>query len=363
LRILHILGERGFSGGEHQLRHALTALAAAGHENHLLLQPAARFLEIASAAGWPTTALRMRNGFDLLAARGVRSRLRALDPDLLHLADARAHKLGGLATIAMQRPPTVVTRRIAKRQKSGRYTRWLYGTVADATVTISAAVREALLTVGVAPERIHVIPDGVEASLFRDLRARRAPARAQLGLAPDARVVLCAARLDPLKGQRHLLRAFEAVASRLPGAHLLLAGEGPEEARLAAFIEERHLCGRVCLRGHGDIRDLLAAADVACVPSLKEGLSVFSLEAQAAGLPVVASDVGGLPESVADGQTGLLVPPADERALSDALLRLLPDEALCARLGASGRKRVEERFLAADMTARTVALYERIMRG
>jgi glycosyltransferase involved in cell wall biosynthesis len=120
---------------------------------------------------------------------------------------------------------------------------------------------------------------------------------------------------------------------------------------------------RVRLPGHVPARRALAAADVACVPSLKEGLSVFSLEAQAAGLPVVASAVGGLTESVEDGVTGRLVPPGDEAALAAALGDLLADPALRRRLGDAARVRVRERFTAARMAEATVGLYRRVAAG
>ena len=113
-----------------------------------------------------------------------------------------------------------------------------------------------------------------------------------------------------------------------------------------------HLAGRL------DIRDALAAADMACVPSLNEGLSVFALEAQAAGLPVVASRAGGLTESVADGESGVLCEPGDERALAAAIERVLTDADLRARLGAAGRERIAQRFTVRHMADATTRLYE-----
>jgi glycosyltransferase involved in cell wall biosynthesis len=117
----------------------------------------------------------------------------------------------------------------------------------------------------------------------------------------------------------------------------------------------------VSLPGRVAATTALAAAEVACMPSLREGLSVFCLEAQAAGLPVVASRIGGLPEAVADGETGILVAPGDEVALAAALERLVADGALRSALGEAARRRARQQFDAADMARRTEACYRDVV--
>jgi glycosyltransferase involved in cell wall biosynthesis len=146
----------------------------------------------------------------------------------------------------------------------------------------------------------------------------------------------------------------------VPGTTLLLAGAGPEHARLAALARADGVADAVLLPGRMDARDALAAADVVAVPSSMEGLSVLALEAQAAGLPVAASDVGGLPEAIEHEGSGLLVAPGSLPAWTEALARLLGDGALRAALGEAGRARARERFDIRDMAAKTVALYERL---
>jgi glycosyltransferase involved in cell wall biosynthesis len=159
----------------------------------------------------------------------------------------------------------------------------------------------------------------------------------------------------------HLLRAFAALAPRFPEARLVLAGAGDEHQRLARERDRLELRDVVAMPGRRDVRELLAAADIACIPSLREGLSVFSLEAMAAGVPVVASRVGGLPESVAEGVTGLLAEPGDEAALAAALERLLADRDLRERMGVAARERARERFSARAMAEKTERLYEELL--
>jgi len=358
LRILHILSERGFSGGEDQLAHVLAGLSEAGHQNAVFLQPGAAFAETAARLHIPVHELRMRNGVDLVAARKLRLVFGRVSCDLVHLADSRAHKLGGLAVFGRRPPTMVATRRMDYPLRRGWGMRRLYGKVVAGVVAVSEAVRAEILAIGVAPERVHVIHDGVDPARFEGVAAERGEARAALGLQPDAVVLLSAASLRPRKGQGPLLRAFAAIAQRFPLAHLVLAGEGSDNEVLRTESRALGLEERVHLPGKLPGRTCLALGDVACIPSLKEGLSVFSLEAQCVGLPVVASRVGGLPESVADGKTGLLVAPGDEAGLSAALARLLGDADLRTTMGRAGRARVAEKFTARAMADKTVALYE-----
>lgn len=358
MRLLHVLGERGFSGGEVQLRYLLTHLVARGHDNLLLLQPGARFAETAVALSIPFDELRMRGSADPLAIFGLRRVVRRQRPDLVHFACSRSHKLGALALIGGRRPVRVVTRRMDYPLRRGAVSRWLYGRAVDRTVVISEAIRAELERAGVRPDRIVRIHEGVESREFADLRRHRAGLLAELGWPADAFVCLSAASLRPRKGQVHLLRAFAAAARAIPAARLLLAGEGGEREALNQEVARLGVGERVRLPGQLPTARLLGTADLACIPSLKEGLSVFSLEAMAAGLPVLGSAVGGLPESVADGISGVLAAPGDEAAWTSALSRLLADPGLCRRMGEAGRARVGEHFTASGMAAATEALYE-----
>lgn len=362
MRVLHVLGERGFSGGEDQLLHVVRALAAAGHENLFVLQPEAAFAPHAAEHGRVLATQAMGGSLDWRAARALGRHLRDAGADLVHLADSRAHRLalGGGAGRAGS-PPVVVTRRMDYPIKRPWRGRRLYGPRVAAIVAISQAVADEILRIGIPAERVHVIHDGVDEHFADGLEARRGAARARFGYAAEDLVLLSLASLRPRKGQRELIEAFLALRADHPRARLLLCGEGDDRAALEA--QARAAGGAIQLPGRVDARDALAAADIACVPSRKEGLSVFSLEAQLAQRPVVASAVGGLLESVADEETGLLVPPQAPAALAAALGTLLGDEAARVRMGAAGRARVLARFTAARMAAKTVALYETLAGG
>jgi glycosyltransferase involved in cell wall biosynthesis len=146
------------------------------------------------------------------------------------------------------------------------------------------------------------------------------------------------------------LRALPAVVRKFPDARLILVGRGPELERLEAIVQELGLAASVVFLGYrGDIPNVIAALDIVMLASLEEGFGLAMVEAMAFEKPILATRVGGVPEVVADGVTGLLVPPADSGALSDALVTLLGDPVLRASLGEAGRRRAEEKFTIARL--------------
>ena len=241
--------------------------------------------------------------------------------------------------------------------------------MADCVLVNAEAIRDWLIADGFEPEKIVVIPNGIDVARFRRPVDGEGPRR-ELGIAPDAPLVTMVSRLSPTKGVEHLLDAIAATAVTHPKLRALIVGEGlvaqdgvvmQDRVYLDSLIARAKRLGiadRVIFTGYrSDIPALLAETTVFALPSLTEGLSNVVLEAMAAGLPVIATRVGGTPEIIRDGQNGLLVPPSDPTALKAALTKLLDDPALANGLGASARRSVEERFSMARMVSSTEALY------
>lgn len=202
-------------------------------------------------------------------------------------------------------------------------------------------------TDGRAALRTHVIELGIDLERFASGTSIRPP-----GGGP---VVGNVARLVEQKGQRYLLEAI----AELPGVTAVLVGEGKLRRDLERLAAELGLADRVTFTGvRDDVPDLLASLDVFALPSLFEGLCLAVIEAQAAGVPVVATPVGGLRETVIDGETGLLVPPRDSRALAEGIRWLLEHPAEAARMAQEAKRRVFERFSEQTMVERTLELYE-----
>jgi glycosyltransferase involved in cell wall biosynthesis len=226
-------------------------------------------------------------------------------------------------------------------------------------VTVSEYMKHELVEKkGVAADRISVIPNGVEPREFEALPTRT-QARAELGLDENTMAVGLVGRLHHLKGADYFIEAIPRVLASKPDVKFILIGAGPEEQSLKALAEERGIAGRVRFAGYRrDARRLMPAFDVIVLPSRDEAQSISLLEAMACRRPVVAAKVGGVPEVVDDGITGLLYPAGNVQALAEAILTLLNDGARRKAMGEAGRQRVADRFSRQSMLRETVALYE-----
>jgi len=212
---------------------------------------------------------------------------------------------------------------------------------------VSEQTRQAFLrwTPQLAPEFVEVVREGVDLARFGARATDRAACRAKWGLTDGDTVVTSVARLGVMKGLDNLLLAAPRVLERHPSVRFVLAGEGDQRERLTELRDHLGLGERVRLLGHvDDVPSLLAASDVVCHPSLADGLPNAIVEAMASGVPVVASDVGGIPEIVRHEATGLLVPPHDIKRIAGALNRLLDTPDLGARLAAQARLDASARY-------------------
>ncbi|HEX2207917.1 MAG TPA: glycosyltransferase family 4 protein [Longimicrobium sp.] len=232
----------------------------------------------------------------------------------------------------------VVARRVGVDPFGGGWVQGMYDRMVHVYVANSLATRRAMLDSApwLDPSRVELVYNGVDAAGI----AATPPAR--LGLPPDALAVGFVGRLDPQKGADLLPELWERVQAAHPHAHLVIAGAGSCEAGMR---ERFGASDRVHWLGfRRDAHAVVRALDVLLVPSRTEAFGLAGAEAMAAGVPVVASTAGGLPEVVVDGKTGLLVPPEDLNATAAAVLRLAGDAGLRARLGRAGREHVLRRF-------------------
>jgi glycosyltransferase involved in cell wall biosynthesis len=227
-------------------------------------------------------------------------------------------------------------------------------------VAVSGAVREfASQQAGIPVDRFVIIPNGIEIDVMPRLDgSQRRAKKAVFGFDAQAAVCLTVGRLVPQKGIDVLIESADRVRRRFPKAVFVVAGGGQGEGGLRARIAEEGLEGCVHLLGpRSDVHELMEISDILVMPSRWEGLPVAMLEACAHGLPVVASRVGGIPEVIESGITGLLVEPDDPAALAGGILTLLKDPTMRQALGAAARDRVVERFDARRVASRMGELY------
>lgn len=368
MRILHVLAERGFSGGENQLLATLRFLASRGHQQELVLDDRAQFKDAARELGIEFRELRFRNNLDPWAALQLRRIYRESHPDLIHLACSRSHKIGALAgVLGSALPPRVAVRRMDYPLGNSPWRRWLYGKAVDRVVAISSGVRDAVLAVGVDSSRIELIHEGVDTSKLSKVRESdsRAAARRRLELADTDFFGVITASLHLRKAHDVLLDALAAVD--VPTGRKivwLFGGDGPEREALQARAAKLPPTVEVRIPGQIDyVEDALAAADAFCLPSRYEGLGVALLEALSTGVPCIASAVGGMKEVLVSGESGIHVQPEDVTALAKAIQSLLDDPQLAVRLGEAGKARAKDQFDIELMGQKTEALYLRVIEG
>jgi glycosyltransferase involved in cell wall biosynthesis len=245
--------------------------------------------------------------------------------------------------------------------------------LADKVVVNAGAIRDWLVEDGYPEHKVVVIRNGVDTSRF-GARGDGAAFRRELDIPPGAPLVVMLARLNPTKGIECFFEAAARIRQVHPDAYFLAVGECYTRAdgefrvdheyrrKLDDKVSSLGLTDRVRFTGlRKDVPQVLAAAAVSVLPSLSEGISNSLLESMAAGVPVVATRVGGTPEVIEDGEHGLLVPPGDPQAVADAILAVLGDPELAARLSANGRRRAREEFSFEAVVRRTEDLYRELL--
>jgi len=363
----------------------ITSLERGGAENHLLallthadrrafeletavLSGEGELVPVFRQAGIPVHLLKSRSRLDPLALMRLVRMLRAGHFDILHSHLFRADIYAGLAVARLgeRRPLLVSTRHNDDRFFLNPFVGLVhYGVSArqDLIIAISDHIARFTVSRGVRhPERVRRVYHGLEPPLTRALEREGQHIRQELGISPDAFLVGNVGRLALQKGQRHLIAAMPLLLERVPRARAIIAGGGDLEDYLRDLASEMGVADQVHVLGpRKDVPALMHAIDLFVVPSVSEGFGLVLLEAMAAGRPIVASRVATIPEVVADGETGLLVPAGDPLALASALAELAEQPSTAARMGEAGRERLRRQFSVEKMVGDTELLYRELL--
>jgi L-malate glycosyltransferase len=360
MRVLYVDLEREWRGGQSQAWLTVRGLRQCGHDAHLLAVRDSPLVRRAKAAGVPvhevgTRAQRARAAFIL------RRLLSQQNYELLHANEPHALTAVWLAG-SQKNTPVVVSRRGAYPLGQSVLARKRYQ-IAQRILAISCFVAKSVLDSGVPAEKVEIVYEGVEVPPPVTLEARQR-ARLSWGVAETEKLIGCVGYLLSEKGQEFAVRALSTVRTKIPGARLLLAGDGPCRRGLESLVRQQGLQEAVIFAGFvEDVTQVYAALDVFVFPSQAEPLGTSLLAAMAWGLPVLAVASGGVPEYVEDGATGLLVTQPDPGLIATGMLRLLSKESLRMRLGREARSEIEERFSARRMVENTIRVYEDVVRN
>ena len=358
---LHIDTARSWRGGQGQVKYTVMGLRASGRRATLVAHPEGELLRRMSE-GLDLVPLAPRNEIDLAAAWRLSRVIKRLLPDVVHAHDPHAVAMAATAlaiAAPRPRPALVASRRIEYRIAHNSFSRWKYSQV-DCFIAISRAVAERLVADGIPRRQVVVVHEGVDVE--RIVRLPVGNIHAELYLPTHAPVVGNVGALVEQKGQHHFVEAAALVVREVPDARFVILGEGELRPALEEQIKRRHLERHVFLAGfRADVLELTKSFDVFVVSSLHEGMCTALVDAMAASRAAVGTSVGGVPEVMADGKTGFLVPARDHTAMARRIVQLLKDPALRLRMGATALERARELFTVERMVAETEAVYARLV--
>ncbi|MBI5168881.1 MAG: glycosyltransferase [Candidatus Eisenbacteria bacterium] len=361
MRIAHLDTGREWRGGQGQVLLLMRELARRAHEQ-LLLAPQGPLLERATAAGLRVARWDSRGELDLPAMARAARLLRAFAPDVAHLHSAHAHALGTLAARSAGARAIVVSRRVDFRVRTNPVSALKYALPVDRYFCISRGVMQAMLDSGVPAGRLALVPSGID---FDAVRAEAAQPvddlRERLGLPADAEIVGTVASLAPHKNHALLLESVPAVLAARPRAHFVWLGEGECRPALEKRRAELGLEDRVHMPGFDPrARASMTQFDLFVLSSYLEGLCTSLLDAQALGVPIVATAVGGVPEVVSDGRTGALVAALEPAPLAARIVEALAGPETRAEWVAAARVHVQG-FGVSHTADRSLEEYERVL--
>ncbi len=352
---MHINTERTWRGGERQTLYLLEGLRARGDEALLVAQAGSPLAERAGEAGIPLEEIRGRGDIAPGATLKIRKLCAEHRPDLIHLHTGHAHMLGLLATLG-RGVPRVVSRRVALRPGKNPLSLAKYRLGVDRYIAISSAVKRALLEIGVPEAKITVVPDGIDVGRFESASGARI--RSEFAWDASHFVVANVGTISETKGHPEMYEAAVDVVERCERARFLFVGEGKLLDSLREKARGAGLAERVVFTGfREDIPDVIAACDLFVTASRHEGLGTSILEAMGLGKPVVATAVGGIPEIVREGETGVLIPSGESGALVEAVLLMEADQARREGYGAAGRELVSRSYTVDAMVEGTMRVY------
>jgi glycosyltransferase involved in cell wall biosynthesis len=357
--VLHVQKVAGISGSEAHLLQLLPDLRERGWDVRFLMlhedEPGAwEFADELRERGVRLDDVRLRADVDPLAFGEVTTYLARLRPRVLHTHLVHADVYGQLAGSLARVPLRLSTKHGFNEFREGRWFGFAdrsVGSLAHVHIAISQGLAQYLAeTEGFDEEAFEIIHYGISPN---------GDVTPYAGSSPR---LLCIGRLIPIKGHLVLLRALAQARRRVPDVTLALAGRGPLEPALKAYVRELGLVDAVRFLGFvSPVQAAIEEAAIVVVPSLGEGFGMVALEAMERARPVIASAVGGLPEIVADGETGLVVPPCDAEALAEAIVTLAGDLSRAAGMGSAGRARALAEFTPERCVERVEELYVRAL--
>ena len=362
MKILHLNTEKTWRGGEQQTLYLLQVLKERGIFCHLVCQPDSPMARNAHEAGIVVFPVSMRGEADPIACYRIRNLIKVFQYDILHSHTSHAHTLAFIASIGCK-AHRLVTRRVdfsIYRHRFLRLSGIKYRHMAEYFIAISHKIKDVMVADGVSAERISVVHSGVDLKRFESVTGDHLIQ--EFNIKPDEKVVINVAHLAGHKGQRFLVRAIPRVVNEIPRARFFIVGKGELLAELKALASSLGIVRELIFTGfRSDVGAFYKIADLFVMSSVQEGLGTAVLDALAEGKAVVATDCGGIPEIIRDGETGRLVEPANPEALARGIIDVLRHPEPARQIAARGRALVQNQFSIEAMAKNNLAVYRMLL--
>ncbi|MBI4051643.1 MAG: glycosyltransferase family 4 protein [Elusimicrobia bacterium] len=355
MKILYITEATGWTGGANQIWLTSQELIKRGHPVAVACRPEGDLAQRLQKAGVKIYPLRIFQDYDVFSAFRLSRIAHEFQADLLHAHHPQSHAMALLASYF--RPlPVIVTRRVIYPIPRNPFSAFKYRSrkISKYVAVCQAATQELILG-GVEKERISVIPSAVEINRWESAHTQRNHLN---GKKPA--IVTMVGHYAPIKGHEILLRAAAKVLREMPQTIFRLVGRDTEKLR--ALAQDLQIANQVEILGErSDVPELLSQTHLYVMPSLMEGIGTSLIEAQAAGVPVVASEVGGLPDVVDKDETGVLVPPGNPKALAEAILKLLTHPQEAEKMALKGYEKVKRMYSLKVVVDQLEELYKSVL--
>lgn len=368
-RVLHVIGGGEFGGAERHILNLAAAMDPSLVEVFICCLFVDPFVRVAREAGINAHSIPMRHKLDFGIITKLRDFIAAEKIDIVHTHGVRANLVGRVAA-RMAGVEIVVTtvHSLLVQDYPDLFSRLANTFIEKASrgltthfIAVSGGLQRALIQQGIQEDKITVIYNGLNPQVFLNSGSPSGRWREKAGFKPGTPLVAIVGRLHPVKGHRYFLKSAAEIIRDRTDVHFLVVGSGPERDRLEEYTRKLGIADHVTFTGFvSDVCELMPDLNLLIVPSLWEGFGLTALEAMAVGVPVVATSVGGLPEIVEHGTTGLLVPPADEEGLTRGIIWMLDHPQEAVEMAAAAKAVVEEKFTASAMARKTEELYRRL---
>lgn len=361
IRVLHIDTERSWRGGQQQVAYLLVEMKRLGIATELICQPNSEIQRYCASRQLPYKAIRMRNEFDFIAGARIALYCRKNNYRILQLHSSHALAIGIWAKLFNRKLKLIAVRRVDFHIKKNWFSQFKYkSTYLDKIVCISDAIKRVLIEDGVSQEKLVTIYSGIDIHRFTNEISTN-HVRENYNIPQDHILIGTVAAIEDHKDYPNLLKAARIVIDNHNKCTFMAVGDGSLKDDMLQLAKQLSLDGQFIFAGfQSSVGQYLKSFDIFVLASHLEGLGTSILDAQAIGLPVVASNVGGIAEIVQHGVNGLLVPPKNENALAKAILHIIQDEDLKRRLSENSLRSIN-RFDIKHTVNSNLKLYESLL--